>query len=239
MENPFTTRLKQSYNVIEKTQENFIFNFNQMDKILVWVVGFCVVGITIIVSEITKLAEVYSSSSLKTVLILLTVSIVTGIIYRISALIFLTKYQNILFYLQAAFSHEKSMPSEVKAFQNQNDIQEIYQRIKNDFDFDYSVILKKYQKSITSESKRKYTEYLRSEYFRLVEWSSNQYEYADNYIKEVFKEGLNYSDKKIEKILRKNNDSFYLQLYSYICLTSIIICLISFVTVLILLIINY
>jgi hypothetical protein len=40
MERPFDARLRLVYETLEKTKENFIFNFSQNDKILVWIVGF-------------------------------------------------------------------------------------------------------------------------------------------------------------------------------------------------------
>ena len=42
MERPFDARLRQTYGALEKTKANFIFNFSQNDKILVWIVGFSV-----------------------------------------------------------------------------------------------------------------------------------------------------------------------------------------------------
>ena len=119
MERPFDTRLRQTYGTLEKIKENFIFNFNQNDKILVWIVGFSVTAITLIVSNIADLSKNYSVCVLKTVLILLTASIVCGIIHRFSALIFLTKYQSIMFFLEGAFSKEKTMPTKTHELKTQ------------------------------------------------------------------------------------------------------------------------
>ncbi|MDP2527610.1 hypothetical protein [Maribacter dokdonensis] len=239
MERPFDTRLRQTYGTLEKTKANFIFNFSQNDKILVWIVGFSVTGISLIVSKISDIAENYSDCILKTVLILLTASIISGIIYRFSALLFLTKYQNIMFYLEGAFSKEKTMPTETRELKKPDDIHEIYQKIKADFDHDYEDVLNLYNQPQTDESKKYYIDYLKSEYQRLAEWSASEYKIADDYVKGVFKTAFGFTDKKINKIFSKNNDSFYLKLWGRICGISITVCLISFVSVLIILAFNY
>lgn len=239
MERPFDTILRQTYGTLEKTKANFIFNFSQNDKILVWIVGFSVTAVTLIVSKISNITENYSDYILKNVLILLTTSIISGIIYRFSALLFLTKYQNIMFYLESAFSKEKTMPTETRELKNPNDIHEIYQKIKADFDLDYADVLNRYNQSQTEELKKSNIDYLKSEYQRLAELSSSEYKVANDYVIRVFKTAFGITDKKINKIFSKNNDSFYLNLWRRICGISISVCLICFVLVLIILSFNY
>lgn len=239
MERPFDSRLKSVYETLEKTKENFIFNFNQIDKILVWIVGFSVTAISIIISKISEISENYSSSLLKTVLFLLTTSIISGIIYRLSALLFLQKYQSIMFFLEGAFSSEKAMPTKTKELVNPDDIHEIYQKIKSDFDQNYSDIIQLYYKTESAERKKYYVEYLKNEYKRLAEWAKDEYEYADEYMKEVYKTALGLSDKEINKLFDKNVGSFYLKLWGRISIISIAICLITFISVIIILAVNY
>jgi hypothetical protein len=239
MERPFDTRLRLVYETLEKTKENFIFNFNQNDKILVWIVGFSVTAISLIISKISDISENYSSCILKTVLLLLTTSIISGIIYRLSALLFLQKYQSIMFFLEGAFSKEKTMPTETQELKNPNDIHEIYQKIKTDFDHDYSDIIELYNQPQSAESKNYYVDYLKKEYERLAEWAKNEYIYADEYMKRVYKTAFGLSDKQINKLFSQNKDSFYLKMWSWICVISIAVCLITFVSVILILAMNY
>ena len=239
MERPFDSRLRLVYETLEKTKQNFIFNFNQNDKILVWIVGFSVTAISLIISKISNIGENYSMCILKTVLLLLTTSIISGIIYRFSALLFLQKFQSIMFFLEGAFSKEKTMPTETQELKNPNDIHEIYQKIKNDFDHDYSDIIELYNQPQSTESKNYYVDYLKNEYERLAEWAKNEYQYADDYMKSVYKTAFGLSDKQINKLFGKNKDSFYLKLWSWICVISIAICLITFISVIIILAVNY
>lgn len=239
MERPFDTRLKLVYETLEKTKENFIFNFNQNDKILVWIVGFSVTAISLIISKISDISENYSDYILKTVLLLLTTSIISGIIYRLSALLFLQKYQSIMFFLEGAFSKEKTMPTETQELKNPDDIHEIYQKIKTNFDYDYSDIIELYNQPQSAESKNYYIEYLKNEYARLAEWAKNEYQHADEYMKSVYKIAFGLSDKQISKLFSKNKDSFYLKLWGWISVISISICLITFISVIVILSMNY
>ena len=239
MKNPFEQRLELHYSVLEKTQQNFIFNFTQMDKILVWIVGFNVTGIGIIVSKVSSLSTVYGNSLLKTILILLTISIISGLNYRISALFYLTVYQKILFYLEGAFSNQTSMPTENKEFKSPNDINEVYQSIKSDFDFDYFDILERYRESQNEKEKTVFVTYLKSEYARLAEWSKYQNEYANTYVRQVLKESLGMSEKQLDKLSKKQNDALQLKFWGINCLVAISICLVCFLSVIMLLVINY
>lgn len=239
MERPFDTRLRQTYDSLEKSKENFIFNFNQNDKVLVWIVGFCVTAISLIISNVAKISDSYSACILKAVLILLAISIISGITYRFSALLFLKRYQNAMFFLKGAFSQEGIMPDSARELKKPNDIHEIYQNIKMDFGYDYADVINLYNQSQTNEVKKYYVEYLKSEYLRLAEWSANEYKYANNYIKNVFKNVFGFTEKKINKIFSENNNSFYLKLWTRICQISISICLISFVSVILILVVYY
>jgi hypothetical protein len=239
MERPFDTRLRLVYETLEKTKENFIFNFNQNDKILVWIVGFSVTAISVIISKISDISENYSAYILKTILILLTTSIISGIIYRFSALLFLQKYQSIMFFLEGAFSKEKTMPTETRELKNTDDIHEIYQKIKADFDHDYSDIVELYNKPQAEESKEYYVDYLKNEYKRLADWAKKEYLYADEYMKTVYKTAFGLSDREINKLFSDKNHSFYLKMWSWISVISITVCLLTFVSVIILLAVNY
>lgn len=239
MERPFDTRLRQTYETLEKTKENLIFNFSQNDKILVWIVGFGATAISLIVSKITDINDNYSEYILKSVLILMTTSIISGIIYRFSALLLLTKYQQIMFYIEAAFSREKTMPTETRKLKNPDDIYEIYQKIQADFDHNYEDVLKLYRQQQREECKKYYVDYLKSEYKRLAEWSANEYKTGDDYVKGVFKNAFGFSDKKINKMFQENNNSFYFKLWGWICGIAIAVCLLSFVSGLIILTLNY
>lgn len=151
----------------------------------------------------------------------------------------LTKYQNIMFNLEGAFSKEKSMPTKTRELKNPNNIHEIYQNIIADFDFDYHDAVKLYYQANTEQSKKIYLDYLKNEYKRLAEWSANEYQIADKYVKDVFQTAFGFSDQKITRIFSDSNNANSLKLWGWICRISIMICFTCFIAVLILLAANY
>lgn len=100
-------------------------------------------------------------------------------------------------------------------------------------------IIERYNQSQSTESKKYYINYLENEYKRLAEWSNNEYQYADEYIKGIYKTAFGLSDKQFSKIFSQNRDSIYLKIYSWITLISIIIYLITFISVILILALNY
>lgn len=235
MERPFDTVVKAAHGTLEKTEKNYIFRFNQNDKILVWIVGFSITAITLIVSNTTDLNKAYRSDILKTALLLLIISVISGIIYRVAALAFLTKYQGKMSFIEGALPREKMMPTKVPDVSSIDEIQEISQLLQIYFDIDYSDIVDEYNNTTSEESKEHYLEYLKSEYERLGEWAANDYENGVNYLRSLYRDTFGWSDNQIDKNLEATNDILSLKTYGWISTISISICIISFVSVLILL----
>ena len=48
MKRPFDFITELSLKTLNKSKENFIYNYEQLDKILVWIIGFSIAAISII-----------------------------------------------------------------------------------------------------------------------------------------------------------------------------------------------
>ncbi len=236
MERPFYTILRTASSAMDKTKENLIFTFNQNDKIIIWIVGFSITAISLIISNAVNLP--YTKPVLKTILILLLTSVLFGLIFRVAALYNLKKIQSLMFKLDGAFYHEKCMPSEPKNV-NEKNIVMLNQQIIEDFGFDYYYIVNLYNSTTNEQEKLNYLNYMKGEYFRLVEWSASEYQFAENYIKNTFQETFKLSNKTTNKIFSENNDALYYKISNIISIISLIITMISFISVLIILACNY
>ena len=239
MKRPFDFVTELSLKTLNKSKDNFIYNFEQLDKILVWIIGFSIGAISLIVSNITDLKTVYCCCVIKQILILLCVSIVSGILYRISSLLYLVNYQKIIFYLEGAFSENEMMIIEEEKLDANITIHEIHQKIKTGFDKDYSDVIDLYNNAETEQSKKFYLDYLIEEYRRLAIWSKNEYDYSINYVKNVIGKAFGLTEKQNEKLQNKTNNSFYLKLWFLIGVISLLVSILSFITVIILLTTNY
>lgn len=239
MKRPFDFVTELSLRNLNKSKENLIYNFEQLDKILVWIIGFSIGAISLIVSNIVDLKTVYNYCEIKQTLFLLCFSIISGIIYRISSLICLVNYQKIIFSLEGAFSkNEMMIINEEKLNENIN-IHEIHQKIKNGFGKDYSDVLELYNKSETEQSKKFYLEYLIEEYKRLASWSKKEYDYSINYVKNAIKKAFGLSEKQNERLIKKANNPNYIKFWFVFGLVSFIVCNLMFAIVLIFLIVKY
>ena len=239
MKRPFDSVTELLLKKLNKSNENFIYNFEQLDKILVWIIGFSIGAISLIVSNITDLKTIYCYCVIKQILILLCVSIVTGILYRISSLLFLVNYQKIIFVLESAFSKNEIMLIEEEKLDTILNIHVIHQKIKTEFDKDYSDVIDLYNNAVTDQSKKFYLEYLIEEYRRLLIWSKNEYDYSINYAKNVIGKAFGLTAKQNEKLENKTNNSFYLNLWFLIGVISLLVSILAFITVIILLTTNY
>lgn len=239
MQRPFEHRLKIMLAILEKSQKNFIYIFEKIDSILAWVVGFSITGISLIISKISDFNKNYCTCIVKATLLLLIASIVFGIIYRISALLYISRNNSILFFFEGAFSTDEVMPDEMRKIKNVKDIHEIHQAIKLDFGFEYMDVLELFKNAQTIESKDYYTNYLLEEYKRLVEWAKAEHKLTDEYIRKTFKTGLKLSEKQLNNLFKEKNHALYLKIWGKTSQVSISISIVSFVSALILLAVNY
>lgn len=239
MKRPFNFVTQLSLKTLYKSKENFFYNFEQLDKILVWIIGFSIGIISITASNITDFKTVYSYCVIKQTLILLCISIISGILYRISSLLYLINYQKIIFYLEGAFSKNEMMIIEKEKLKININIHEIHQKIKTGFKADYSDVIELYNNAESEQLKEFYINYLIEEYTRLVIWSKNEYEYSVKYVKGVIGKAFGLTEKQNGKLQNKTNNTFYLKLWYLIGLFSLIVSVISFIAVIILLTTNY
>ncbi|WP_291128563.1 hypothetical protein [Flavobacterium sp. UBA7682] len=236
---PFDVVTEIALQSLKKSSENFKFNFTQQDQILVWIIGFSIVGTTLLISNILNVNQLFNCYIIKSVLILLCSSIIFGIIYRIFALLFLTKYQQTLFYLEGAFTKDEMMRLEINELDSTMNIHQINQKIENDFGHSYSDIIELHKDAVNEEQKEYYLNYLKAEYINLAKRAKIEYEYSIDYIKGVYKKAFGLKQKTIDKMFLNNNNSFYLKLYRIISICSFLISIGTFITVLIILVANY
>lgn len=239
MKRPFDFVTELSLKILNKSKENSNYIFEQLDKILVWIIGFSIAAISIIVSNITDLKTVYSCCVIKQILILLSLSIISGILYRISSLLYLVNFQKIIFYLEVAFSENEMMIIKEEKIDADIKIHDIHQKIKTGFNKDYSDVIELYNNTQKGQDKKVYIEYLIEEYRRLIIWSKNEYDYSTNYVKKVIGKAFGLTEKKTEKLFKETNYSFYLKLWFLIGVISLFVSIVSFMTVMIILATNY
>jgi hypothetical protein len=204
---------------------------------MVWIVGFSIGGLTIILTNLTSFSQMFSHGILKLVLVLLSASIISGIVYRWAFYLYQVQYQNIEFYLQSAFSDKEIMETDPDDLSKETDIKEIVWRLKVDFGEDLSHVLEIYEK-IDANHKLLLIEDLKRHYRRTGEWAKKDYEGAIKYAKDTFRKAFGASEKKVDRLFNSNSASA-LKFWGRIVTIAFLISCLTFIIVLILLTILY
>jgi len=92
MKGPFETVTETFFENLDRLKENQRYNFSNSEKFMIWIVGFSIGGLFIIVSNLTQFNQSFSHNILKTILILLSISIISGIVYRWAFYLFQIQY---------------------------------------------------------------------------------------------------------------------------------------------------
>lgn len=233
MKRPFETIRETFFENLDKLKENQRYNFSHLDKYMVWIVGFAIGGLSIIVTNLTQFNQLFSHSVVKTTLILLTISIVSGILYRWAFFLWQIQYQSIEFYLQGAFSDKEFMETDPENLTNETDIKEVVRRIKTDFGEDVSYILPIYEQ-VNDASKQYLLSDLKNHYKRTGEWAKKDFEFAITYVKGIYKTAFGLSQKRIEKLFNSKSTK-KLKLWGWTTAVTFLLACLSFITVVIIL----
>jgi hypothetical protein len=237
MKRPFETIREHFFENLDELKQNQRYNFANSDKFMVWVVGFSIGGLSIIVTQITQFNQSFSHLTIKATLILLSCSIISGLIYRWSFYMWQVQYQNFEFYLQVAFSSKEIMEIEPFDLTNENDIKEIVRRMKIDFGEDVSFVLQDYEKA-DDKGKEFLLNDLKMHYKKVGDWARVDYENGVNYVKDIYKSAFGISEKRINKMFKQSSTS-KLKFYSWITAIAFLLSCTSFITVVIILCVAY
>ncbi len=114
---------------------------------MVWIVGFSVGGLSLIVSNISQFDKTFCYTLTKSILILLTISIISGIVYRIAFYAYQSYYRQIEFFLDGAFSNKEFMEIDPDDLEEEIDMKEVIRRMKEDFGEDVSYMSEIYDQA--------------------------------------------------------------------------------------------
>ncbi|WP_461639192.1 hypothetical protein [Labilibaculum euxinus] len=237
MKRPFEFVMDNFFENLDKVKENQRYNFNNSERFMIWIVGFSIGGLSIIVANLTKFTNSFDHSTIKTILILLSTSIISGILYRWFFYIYQIHYQSIEFYLQGAFSNQQIMEVNPDDISKENDIKEVIRRLKIDYDDDVSHVLDEYSK-LNQEGKLIVLNDLKARYQTVAQGVKGEYEFAMNYAKDTYKEAFGLSNKSAERMFQPNSSKRF-KLFGRLTSFSFLISCLSFIAVVIILCIKY
>ena len=237
MKRPYEAIKEMFFENLTQLRENQKYNFSNSEKFMIWLVGFSIGGLSLIVTHLTEFNELYSRNIIKTVLVLLTISIVSGIVYRWAFYLFQIQYQGIEFYLKGAFSNQEIMDIDADDLEEEQDIKEVVRRMKVDFGEDVSHVIEIFNQ-VDSNAKLFLLQDLKSYHKRTAAWAKADYDLAIGYVKDTYKNAFGISDKKIEKMF-SSTSRYLLKFWGSVVTIAFFISCLSFIAVIVLLTILY
>jgi len=237
MNTPYDTIVEIMRNNLDKQSENQRNNFNNIDKYMIWIVGFSSGTVALIVSNLTSFNSIFPHSLLKFLLFLLFISILSGITFRYLLYKYQMQYQDRELYLYSAFSNIDSMTVDADSIETETDIYKILNALKIDFNIDFMYLAKEYNEAPES-IKIETLNFLKERHRQASVLTKESFQSGLDYIIDTYAKAYGISKEEFQKQL-KGGDLRKLHLYRKLTNAAFWFCCGSFLLVVILLAIFY
>jgi len=218
----------------QKSRELTKYVFEKSDALSLWLIGLSIGGIGIFASNVLNIKKSIGATPLAIVLILLSISVVAGIIYRNLWLYWFIIQNNISDCIDFDFSREKKM--HMQSFLTGN---ETYQELINTVflctGIDYGSFLPVYDSSDDSGKQILYDSMV-TYYLNSVEFAKKDYELGVDFMVETLARYSGLSKEKFIKVLQNQNwgvkhrkTIFRIKIFYWIFTSAFIIALFLFV----------
>lgn len=238
MKRPFDAMMEVVAEHLAVARENQRFNQQQSDKLMIWLVGFCVGGIALIIGNMEKLQERFSYPLLKHMILLLSVSIVSGLIYRIALFYYVIYYQNAEYFLKSYFNNEEVMETDPDEIREEEDVNQVVRRLQIDFGEDHWHRLAQYDQLDSAEAKTGFRQSLIDRYFNLARFAKEDERIGTDFVLKGYQHAFGLSEKQLRGAAQVNNAT-RLKRWTRIAGVAAVVSLLAFVAVLVLLYRNF
>ena len=116
---------------LEKSKENAKFSFNYSDKLIIWLIGFSVAGISLIIGNLSNI-KALSIITLKFTVILLSLCVIFGVLFRLTIYFITVHEKKLEFIFQGYFADFDITPIIAEEISNAS-VQDMVSIIKMDF----------------------------------------------------------------------------------------------------------
>ncbi|MEJ7736124.1 MAG: hypothetical protein WKF97_01755 [Chitinophagaceae bacterium] len=197
MDRPFD----QFRDIFRKSNEQDIellkYVFEKSDNISLWIIGLAIGGISIFANNIGDITKVIAPHFLKPILLLLAISVSSGIIYRGLYLYFFVILNHNLRGIDISFSREKTMDTESLLDGNES-FEKTINAIRSGFEEDQSHLIPLYYQA-NDEGRKKLHQDMVTHYNRLVAFAQKDTELAIDFIADTYSK---FTGTKKEKYLK-------------------------------------
>ncbi len=235
MQSPFDAFLQLFKERLQPEFENERYNLEQLEKFVMWIVGFSTGTIALIISNVSffHLEHLF----LKSLLFLLCISIGAGIIFRYLIFKYRTRIQRGHSYLYGAFQDIDVMSIDADDMSNETDVFKIVNSLSFDFGLDFSFLLKDHHQ-LANDVKAQIILDLKARHHHASLYAKESYKIAIDHLQESFYKAYGINEFEFNKALKMSNAGAVRVLRKWTNTTFWISCC-SFLLVLILLSIFY
>lgn len=231
MQSPFDAIIQVLKERLQSEFENQRYNLEQLEKFVLWIVGFSTGTIALLISNASFFHLQHSFSKL--LLFLLCISIGAGIIFRYSLFKYRAPLQRGQSFLWGAFQDIDVMSIDADDMSNETDIFKIVNSLSFDFGLDFSFVLKDYHQ-LTNELKDQVLLDLKTRHHQASLYAKESYRIAIAHLKESFSKAYGINEAEFNKALKSSNGETIRAFLKWINITFWISCC-SFLLTLILL----
>ena len=229
MKNPFELIREIEFNNLDNSQKNFRTNISNIENFMLWIVGFTITGIGLIISNIEKLKKEIAFENVQTILVFFIVALFFGIFNRYAIFRLLVLSQSIENFVKLSLSNFDFPEINPENLETDITFEELIDRFRFDYDLDYSRYIEQYS-LLNQSDKEKSFEDLKIRYFEIGEFLHKTYKEGLENVRNIYKEAYGLSEQKSRKIfyMEQSTISKKFNNWTYFVDLSYISCTVSF-----------
>ena len=240
MKSPFELIREIEFNSLDKKTENFNNSVLNTEKFILWIVGFSVGGIALIIGNIDNLKINFDECTLKKSLVFLVSSLLLGILNRYLIHHFQVYSQLIDNFIRqqlANYDFPDLLPDSIS---EEKDFKIIIDRFKLDFDLDYSHYINEYENFDNYQKEIAIAE-LKERHEEISNFLQKTFYDAQENVRGIYKIAYGFSEKKSKKYyyMEQNEIAKRFNILKYFVDLTFVFCSLSFIIAIILLIIKF
>lgn len=186
-----------------ESRELLKYVFEKSDNISLWIIGLSIGGISIFANNIADIQKTISPCLLRPILLLLAISVTSGIIYRGLYLYFFVVLNNTLRGIDIAFSNQKTMDTESN-LNGKETFKELVEKLKDGFGDDLSYLIPAYD-NIDNTAKAELYKSIVTHYLKSVEFAQKDTALAMDFVADTYSKFYGISKEKFLKKLNSHN----------------------------------
>jgi hypothetical protein len=217
IERPFDRFLEIFRTSNRESKELLKYVFEKSDNISLWIIGLAIGGISFFANNIADIQNIISPCYLKPILLMLAISVTSGIIYRGLYLYLFVLLDDSCRGIDIAFSNQEMIDLESN-LDGSESFSQVVDTLKNGFVEDLSCLIPVYEK-INAEAKQELYDSVVNHYLKRIEFAQLDANNALDFVADTYSK---FFGKSKEKFLKALNDGSFAKKYKWtICLTSI------------------